>query len=128
MKQTFLAIMICALPFTFSFAHAASDLTGCAAKKHEIEQQIEFARKHNALSRISGLEKALNEVTEHCTDSDLLQQRQAKVAEKQMKVREREQELAQAQASGRPGKIEKRQQKLDDARQELAEAEQALSL
>ncbi len=49
------------------------------------------------------------------------------MAEKKLKVQEREQELAKAKAEGRStSKIQKREDKLADARQELKEAEQAL--
>ena len=127
MKKTLFTLSFCLLPFTFTAAHATSDLTGCAAKKQEIETQLSFARQHNNSGQVAGLEKALSEVNAHCTDSGLLQQRQEEVAEKKVKVQEREQELAKAQAEGRSAsKIEKRQQKLAEARQELQEAEQAL--
>lgn len=127
MKKTVLILSFCLLPATFTVAQAASDLTGCAAKKQEIETQLSYARQHNNTHQTAGLEKALSEVDAHCTDSGLLQQRQQKVAEKKQKVQERQQELATAQAEGRSAsKIEKRQQKLAEARQELQEAEQAL--
>ncbi|MEL7696242.1 MULTISPECIES: DUF1090 domain-containing protein [Pantoea] len=127
MKKTLLILSLFMLPATFSVAQASDDLTGCAAKKQEIETQLSYARQHNNTHQTAGLEKALSEVKAHCTDSGLLQQRQEKVAEKKQKVQERQQELAKAQAEGRSAsKIEKRQQKLAEARQELQEAEQAL--
>ena len=127
MKKTLLALSFSLLPFTFTAAHADSSLTGCAAKKQEIETQLSYARQHSNTHQIAGLEKALSEVNANCSDSGLLQQRQEKVAEKKAKVQEREQELAKAQAEGRSAsKIEKRQQKLAEARQELQEAEQTL--
>lgn len=127
MKKTLLALSLCLLPLTFTAAHAASALTGCAAKKQEIETQLSFARQHNNSHQIAGLETALREVDQHCTEGSLLKQRQEKVAEKKVKVQEREQELAKAKAEGRSAsKIQKREDKLSDARQALNEAEQAL--
>ena len=127
MKKTLLTLSLCLLPLTFTAAHAANAPTGCAAKKQEIETQLSFARQHNNSSQVAGLEKALSEVNEHCTESGLLQQRQEKVSEKKAKVQEREQELAKARSEGRSAsKIQKREDKLADARHELKEAEQAL--
>jgi len=127
MKKRLLAFGLCLLPLTFTAAHAASDLTGCAAKKQAIERQLAFARQHNNSQQAAGLDKALREVEQHCTGSGLLKQRQEKVAEKKRKVGEREQALAKAKAEGRSAsKIQKREEKLAEARQELDEAEQAL--
>lgn len=127
MKKRLLAVGFCLLPFTFTAAHAASPLTGCAAKKQEIETQLSFARQHNNSQQAAGLEKALREVNQHCTDDGLLKQRQESVAEKKRKVQEREQALAKAKAEGRSAsKIQKREAKLAEARQALKEAEQAL--
>lgn len=126
MKTTLLALSLL-LSLTVSFVQAASELTGCAAKKADIEQQLKYANQHNNMARVAGLEKALREVESHCTDSSLLKQRQEKVAAKKEDVQKREQELAQAQIEGRASKIEKRQQKLAEAREELQEAEHALT-
>lgn len=127
MKKTLLTLSIFLLPLTFTAAHAASTLSGCAAKKQEIETQLSYARQHNNTFQVAGLEKALREVDQNCTESGLLKQRQEKVSEKKFKVQEREQELAKAKAEGRSAsKIQKREDKLAEARQELKEAEQAL--
>lgn len=127
MKKTLLTFSLCLLPLTFPAAHAASALTGCAAKKQEIETQLSFARQHNNTHQVAGLKTALREVDQNCTEGSLLKQRQEKVAEKKVKVQEREQELAKAKTEGRSAsKIQKREDKLVNARQELKEAEQAL--
>jgi len=127
MKKTLLTFSLCLLPLTFTAAHAASALTGCAAKKQEIETQLSFARQHNNTHQVAGLEKALREVEQNCTEGSLLKQRQEKVAEKKIKVQEREQELAKAKMEGRSAsKIQKREDKLAEAREELKDAEQAL--
>jgi len=127
MKKILLTLGFCLLPLTFTAAHAVSALNGCAAKKQEIEAQLSFARQHNNTHRIAGLETALREVDQNCTDERLLKQREEKVAEKKLKVKAREQELAKAKAEGgSASKIRKREDKLAEARQALEEAEQAL--
>lgn len=127
MRKTLLTLSLILMPLTFTAAHAANTLTGCAAKKQEIETQLSFARQHNNSHQVDGLEKALKEVQQNCTESSLLKQRQEKVSEKKFKVQEREEQLAKAKAEGRSAsKIQKREDKLAEARQELKEAEQAL--
>ena len=124
MKKSLISLSIIFAAFTTFTASAAP---GCAAKKQDIQQELSMARQHGNPAQIAGLEKALREASEHCTDAGLLQARQEKVAEKQLKVQEREQALREAQAKGRSDKIEKQQRKLADAREELQEAQQALS-
>ncbi|MDX6018819.1 DUF1090 domain-containing protein [Scandinavium sp. V105_16] len=119
------ALLLLALPATSAFA--AAGLTGCAAKKADIEQQIDYAKAHNNSYRVAGLEKALAEVTANCTDASLRADREADVRKKEQKVAEREQELNEAKASGRADKIEKKQEKLNDAKDELAQAKDELN-
>ncbi|EAA8118084.1 DUF1090 domain-containing protein [Salmonella enterica subsp. houtenae] len=106
-------------------AHAASP-TGCAAKRLEVENQMSYAREHNNTHQIAGLQKALREIDEHCTDPQLLKQRQLKVEEKTRKVAERQTELDQARETGNPKKMAQKQKKLDHAREELQDARNAL--
>jgi hypothetical protein len=124
-KKTTFALALIALPAVSAFAQ--SDLTGCEAKKAEIQTQLDYAKAHNNSGQIAGLEKALSEVNANCTDSSLRAQREADVRKKEQKVTEREQELTDAQATGRKDKIQKKQEKLDDAKEELAEAKAELN-
>ncbi|MDH2066940.1 DUF1090 domain-containing protein [Pantoea sp. GD03673] len=127
MKKTLLTLTLCLSSLTLTAAYAASDLTSCAAKKQDIETRLAFARQHNNTQQVAGLEKALREVDQNCTEGSLLKERQEKVAEKKREVLEREQELAKAKAEGRSAsKIQKREDKLAEAREELKDAEQAL--
>ncbi|EAV8528487.1 DUF1090 domain-containing protein [Salmonella enterica] len=107
-------------------AHATSP-TGCTAKRLEVENQISYAREHNNTHQIAGLQKALREINEHCTDPQLMKQRQLKVEEKNRKVAERQAELEQARETGNPKKMAQKQKKLDHAREELQDARNALS-
>lgn len=104
----------------------AAPVTGCVAKKVEVEKQIAYARDHNNTHQIAGLQKALREIEEHCTDQQLLRQRQLKIEEKKQKVTERQAELEWATESGEPKKIAQKQKKLDRAREELQDAQNAL--
>ena len=127
MKNTLISLSILFSALTVTSVQAANPATGCEAKKQDIQQELAMAREHDNAARIAGLEKALRENDAHCTDSGLLKARQDKVAEKQLKVQEREQDLREAQAKGRSDKIDKQQRKLNDARAELKKAQEALT-
>ncbi|WP_431140490.1 DUF1090 domain-containing protein [Enterobacter mori] len=116
--------MLLALPLS---ADAESALTGCAAKRENIEQQIRYAETHGNAYRVEGLKKAYAEVVANCSDESLKKEREADVLKKQQKLIEREQEREEANASGRTDKIAKKQAKLEEARAELKEVEAELS-
>ena len=103
-------------------AEQAPELTGCAAKKHEISQQLEQARAHGNSSQVAGLEKALSEVDAHCTDASLKKERENKVLEAKHEVSKRQADLDKAMKKGDPEKIDKRKNKLAESRKELQEA------
>lgn len=124
-KRTFLAVIVTmSMPFS---ALADDALTGCAAKRHNIEQQIRQAETHENSYRLDGLKKAYAEVVATCTDASLKKEREADIRKKQQKVSEREQELQDANASGRTDKIAKKRAKLEEARAELLAAEAELT-
>lgn len=123
MKLTLTALVLTpALLFTTA-SFAASQPETCATKQNEIQKQIDEARAHNNQNRVDGLEKALRENKEHCTEAGLQAEKQKKIEEKREKVAEREQELKEAQAKGDHDKVIKKQHKLDEAKSGLKEAE-----
>lgn len=97
-------------------------LTGCAAKRSAIENQLSEARAHNNSAQVAGLEKALSEVTANCTDSSLRKEREQKVLDARHEVNQRTKDLDKAMKKGDPEKINKRKEKLADAKKELQEA------
>lgn len=128
MKQTKILLTgMLLLPAIFSVQAASQPVSGCEAKRQNIEQQIAYARDHNNNHRIAGLEKALSELNNNCTDEGLRAEREADIREKEQKVDERRQELAEARADGRDDKISKRQRKLAEAQAELEEAKSMLN-
>ena len=103
-------------------ANETPALTGCAAKKHAISVQLEQARAHGNSEQIAGLEKALSEVTAHCTDAGLRKERENKVLEAKHEVSKRQADLDKTMKKGDPKKIDKRKTKLAESRKELQEA------
>lgn len=103
-------------------AQASSNTTiGCAAKRQNIERQMEYARAHGNAHRVEGLGIALSKLDTYCTDAGLRAQRESNVRSKERKVEKARQELVEAQADGRQDKIIKRQLKLEEAQAELME-------
>ncbi|MBJ3816782.1 DUF1090 domain-containing protein [Shimwellia pseudoproteus] len=127
MKKVLLPVYLCMLPaLGYSLSAQAEALTGCAAKRAEIENQITYAKSHNNHHQVAGLEAALNETRLHCTEAGLLRERQQKVAEKERKVADREAELVNATETGNAKKIERKKKKVTEAKEELQEAQSAL--
>ena len=97
-------------------------LTGCAAKKQGIINQIEQAKSRGNMEQQAGLETALREVNEHCTDAGLKKERENKVLEAKHEVSQRQADLDKAMKKGDPERINKRKEKLAESRKELQEA------
>ncbi|MFG0887117.1 DUF1090 domain-containing protein [Vibrio sp. CJQ_6] len=123
-KKSLCVGLLALLPLSHALADEA--LKGCAAKEHAILEQIESAKKYDNQRKLEGLEEALSQVRQHCTDEGLLRNRQAKVRKQEREVEERIQDLKDAQASGKQDKIKKRMRKLEEAKAELEEAKAEL--
>lgn len=102
-----------------SLSSAAFSATLCQQKEQDIQREISHAEKHNNQYRLSGLNKALSEVKEHCTDEKLKADHQKKIAEQHDEIAERQRDLAEAQAKGDADKIATRERKLAEAHDEL---------
>ncbi|MCO6537992.1 MAG: DUF1090 domain-containing protein [Gilliamella sp.] len=124
-----LSVITLAISLSFGTYASNEQLEGltCESKKQSIEKQIDYAKKNNNSHQIQGLEKALREVNEHCSNDDLEAKYKKKINEKSNKVAERTKELEQARAKGNKQKIIKQQTKLSDAKMELDEAKTKLS-
>ena len=107
-------------------AETAPQLTGCAAKRQAISLQIEQAKAHGNSEQQAGLEKALSEVTAHCTDASLKKERENKVLDAKHEVSRRQADLDKAMKKGDPDKINKRKDKLAESRKELQDAVEEL--
>ncbi|HDO5013381.1 TPA: DUF1090 domain-containing protein [Salmonella enterica subsp. enterica serovar Typhimurium] len=81
MKKNVIPIYIVVIGFlSYSIeGRAAGDLTGCMAKRADIQQQIDYARAHNNMHRVAGLQEALTENETHCTEVGLLRARQKRM-------------------------------------------------
>jgi hypothetical protein len=93
--------------------------TPCQEKEQDIQREIHYAQKHKNQSRIDGLNKALREVKENCSDSKLRADHQKKIAHQEDEITERRHSLDEAKAKGDADKISKREHKLDEAQEQL---------
>ncbi|WP_337262683.1 MULTISPECIES: DUF1090 domain-containing protein [unclassified Serratia (in: enterobacteria)] len=116
--------LLLAVPLlAYSVFSSATSASGCAQKAQAIQTQIDKAKQYGNRQRVEGLEKALGEVQNHCTEAGLEAERQQKIAEKQNKVAEREQELQEARQAGKADKVAAKQRKLAEAQAELKAAQ-----
>ncbi|MFJ4345904.1 DUF1090 domain-containing protein [Pseudomonas sp. NPDC089401] len=102
-------------------AEPDAGLTGCAAKRSAIENQLKIAREHGNDDQAAGLEEALRGV-DNCTDSGLRKEREQKVLDARHEVAQREKDLKKAEKKGDAEKINKRKDKLAESRKELQQA------
>ncbi|QHD09534.1 MULTISPECIES: DUF1090 domain-containing protein [Pseudomonas] len=107
-------------------AEEAPQLTGCAAKRQAISNQIDQAKAHGNSEQQAGLEKALSEVTANCTDASLRKERENKVLDAKHEVSRRQADLDKAMKKGDADKINKRKDKLAQSRKDLQEAVEEL--
>ncbi|HCM9113612.1 TPA: DUF1090 domain-containing protein [Enterobacter hormaechei subsp. steigerwaltii] len=103
----------------FSLSTASFAMSLCQEKEQDIQREISYAEKHNNQHRIDGLKKALSEVKDNCTDSQLRADHQEKIAEQKDEIAERRQDLQEAKEKGDAEKIAKRERKLQEAQDEL---------
>ncbi|WP_449430866.1 DUF1090 domain-containing protein [Pseudomonas putida] len=124
MKCISTLVLFASLGLAAGAAQAAqpdAGLTGCAAKRSAIENQLKMARDHGNNDQVAGLEEALRGV-EQCTDSSLRKEREQKVLDARHEVAQREKDLKKAEKKGDSEKINKRKDKLAESRKELQEA------
>ena len=55
----------------FTFSASALAASPCQEKEQDIQREISYAEKHHNQSRIDGLNTALRQVRENCSDSKL---------------------------------------------------------
>ncbi|HEK1689851.1 hypothetical protein PpSQ1_04755 [Pseudomonas putida] len=125
MKRISTLFLLATLAFSANAAQSAKEqpaLTGCAAKRQAIVDQIEQAKAHSNSNQQAGLEKALSEVDANCTDAGLRKEREQKVLEARHEVNQRTKDLDKAMKKGDPERINKRKDKLAEAKKELQEA------
>lgn len=116
-----LAFTLCLSAAAASSTSAASELTGCAAKRESIRSELRDAQQMGNTNKVEGLSRALDEVNANCRDDRLVQRHNEKIIKAQARVNQTERSLRLAQeANKEPKKIAKLEGKLEKARADLA--------
>lgn len=103
-----------------SFATPAlAENPACQRKSAEIEQQIERAKEAGNRNQVQGLEKALSQVKENCTDAALIADKKKDIADQQEDIDEILADIKEKQSEGRYDKVKKLERKLQREREEL---------
>ncbi|MNG88641.1 hypothetical protein D3C81_570390 [compost metagenome] len=124
MKRISTLVLLATLGLAVGAVQAAqpdAGLSGCAAKRSAIENQLKIARDHGNSDQVAGLEEALRGV-ENCTDTSLRKEREQKVLDARHEVNKRTKDLDKAMKKGDAEKINKRKDKLAESKKELQEA------
>lgn len=119
-----LTMLVCAAASTGASAQA---LTGCAAKKADVQEHLAQAQAHGNRAQEAKLKIAQKQLNANCTDEGLRREREADVKKKEQQVAKRRTDLEKAQAKGKQDKIAKQEKKLRDAEAELKQAQDMLT-
>lgn len=98
----------------------------CDFKAQEIQEDLQKATQNNNKKQISGLNKALKELKEHCSDNVVLLEAKTKVEKLKLKVTEVEEKLDKEKQKGKASRIKKAEQKLELTKTELENAQKDL--
>src|SRR5450830_395316 len=115
------------LGVTSSGYAADAPLTGCAAKKQDVQTQLDQAHTRGNKAQETKLKIAQKQLESNCTDDGLCREREADIKKKEDKVAERKVDLEKAQAKGKTKKIAQQEKKLKDAETELQAAKDKLN-
>ena len=96
-----------------------ANLTGCAKKACEVNHQLLTAKRQGNSHQVAGLNKALNNTNEYCTQDGLKAELQQKIDDTNSEIEEYKTDLKKAKRQGKHNKVEKYQQKLNDETKQL---------
>lgn len=116
-RRHFMTAAIAVAFLQISPAHSSSPT--CETKRADIQRSIAEAKAQGQTRRLRGLEKALREVQDHCSDAGLAREHAARIAKQEKKVAERQRDLDKARTENKAGKIADREAKLAREKAEL---------
>ncbi len=105
-----------------SFSFATTDcahLKGCAEKTCQVNKQIILAKKVNNTDKLKGLNKALEEIKEHCNDDEIIADIEKNISEAKEELAEHKEELKEAKVEQKNDKIEKYTMKIKENEAEI---------
>ncbi len=105
-----------------------TDLIGCERKFCEIEKQIVIAQEVGNTHKVEGLEKALKEALDNCTNKGLIEELMGKILEAKEDLAEHEADLREAEADEKQDKIVKYREKIVEDTNKIKRLEDELSV
>ena len=102
-------------------------LKGCAQKTCEVNKQITLAKEAKNTHKLDGLNEALEEIKEHCSDDKIILDLEKNLSEAKEELAEHKEELKEAQAEQKNDKIEKYTAKIKEDEAEISSLRAELS-
>ena len=128
LKQVQFTTLVLLAVSSFSFANESCEaLKGCAEKSCQVEKQIALAEKSGNSHKIDGLNKALAEITAHCSDDKIISDIEDDLSKANDELKEHQEELKEAQAEEKSDKIEKYNEKIKEDEAEISDLKEKLS-
>lgn len=131
--KTIFALSAFSLFITLTAQQTQAAEYGCDVKRAEIEREISYAKAHNNLHKLAGLEEALEQVNKYCSNEKLLSEAMDKANDKteklnkeKAKLAEIESDLANAIAEGNRKKVSKYKDKIAEQKSDINKAQNEL--
>jgi small-conductance mechanosensitive channel len=100
---------------------------GCDRKFCEIEQQLDIAQENGNKYQVAGLEKALKEAKQHCTDEGLREDLIDDIQDAKEDLAEYKADLRESEEDGDMDDRRKYQHKIEEEKAEIQQLENELS-
>lgn len=128
LKQVPLITIITITISSFSFADTdCNTFKGCAEKECQVNKQIELAKKADNSHKLEGLNEALNEIKEHCSDDKIISDLEKDLSEANEELAEHQKDLKEAQAEQKSDNIDKYTAKIKEDQADIASLQTKLS-
>ena len=128
LKQVQFATLSILAISSFAFGNKSCvELKGCAQKTCQVEKQIVIAKKNGNSHKIDGLNKALSEITAHCSDDKIISDIADDLSKANDELKEHQEELKEAQSEEKSDKIEKYNAKIKEDEAEISALKEELS-
>jgi len=128
LKQVPLITIITLTISSFSFADIdCSTLKGCAEKECQVNKQKELAKKAGNSHKLEGLNEALIQIKDHCSDDKIISNLEKDLSEANEELAEHQKDLKEAQAEQKSDKIDKYTAKIKEDQADIASVQEQLS-
>ncbi|PRM96663.1 DUF1090 domain-containing protein [Aliarcobacter cryaerophilus] len=103
------------------------ELIGCEKKICKLEKELESAKKMNIISKVDGLETALDKVRKYCTNDKLIKDLKDKINDKKEDLAEHLEDYEKAVKDNKTDKIKKYETKIAEDKTEIKELQEELN-